>query len=302
MELSAALQEFTFDCRIRKLSKGSIENYCKSLQYLRRYLEEEHNVSAVEAVRAYHIKQFLAKKDEEHCKPQYINDLLKAYKVFFNYCVREEYIGKSPAANVHNMRQPKVKIQTFTEDDIRKLLNHFKGRHFLEIRNRTMLALFFDTGMRLREVLTMRADQIREGYILVHGKGNKERVVPVSPYLEKALMQYQSARRSFFELKCAFPDGCLFVSEQGRPLTPEAVSVMMKKAAEAVGVNPSIRVSPHTCRHTFAHLQLKNGLDIYSLSRLMGHENIAITQRYLEGIQDHEVLRAAQRTGVLANL
>ena len=69
-----------------------------------------------------------------------------------------------------------------------------------------------------------------------------------------------------------------------------------------MGVDCNVRVSPHTCRHTFAHLQLKNGLDLYSLSRLMGHENIAITQRYLEGVQDKEVLRAAQKSGVLANL
>ena len=76
----------------------------------------------------------------------------------------------------------------------------------------------------------------------------------------------------------------------------------MKKAAKEVGVNPNVRVSPHTCRHTFAHLQLRNGLDLYSLSRLMGHENVAITQRYLEGIKDDQVLKAAQKTGVLQNL
>lgn len=77
---------------------------------------------------------------------------------------------------------------------------------------------------------------------------------------------------------------------------------MLKEAAEAVGVRKDIRVSPHTCRHTFAHLQLKNGLDLYSLSRLMGHENISITQRYLDGIRDDEVLTAARQTGVLAHL
>jgi len=77
---------------------------------------------------------------------------------------------------------------------------------------------------------------------------------------------------------------------------------MLKEAAEAVGVLKDIRVSPHTCRHTFAHLQLKNGLYLYSLSRLMGHENISITQRCLDGIQDDEVLTAAKHTGVLAHL
>ena len=76
----------------------------------------------------------------------------------------------------------------------------------------------------------------------------------------------------------------------------------MKKTDKIVGVRDDIRVSPHTCRHTFAHLQLKNGLDIYSLSRLMGHEHITVTQKYLEGIRNDEVLDAARETGVLCNL
>ena len=82
----------------------------------------------------------------------------------------------------------------------------------------------------------------------------------------------------------------------------ESITKVLKESARAVGVNPQVRVSPHTCRHTFAHLQLKNGLDLYSLSRLLGHENIAITQRYLEGIRDDQVIKLAQRSGVLSNL
>jgi len=154
--------------------------------------------------------------------------------------------------------------------------------------------------MRLTEVITLRAEQIREDSILVHGKGNKERLVPVSPYLAKSLMQYQMVREAYFEGK--LPERYLFVSRSGKKLTHEGIAKFMKVAATEVGVNGSIRVSPHTCRHTFAHLQLRNGLDIYSLSRVMGHESISITQRYLEGIKDDQVLKAAQKTGVLQNL
>ena len=76
----------------------------------------------------------------------------------------------------------------------------------------------------------------------------------------------------------------------------------MKKAANDIGVNPLVRVSPHTCRHTFAHQELKNGLDLYSLSRLLGHENVSITQRYLEAVRDDQILVSAREKGVLANL
>ena len=300
MQFSEAIMEYSFDCKIRKLSAKTIENYQKQLRYLQRYLEQEYGVKEVEEVRAYQIKEFLAMMDDKQRKPRYINDLLKVFRTFFNYLKKEGHIRERPTANVKNMKQPKVKILTFTPNEIRNMLNYFSGRDFLSIRNRTILAMMFDTGMRINEVITLCPDQIREDHILVHGKGNKERVVPVSAYLGKALMQYQMARESYFEGK--LPERFLFVSRRGKKLTHEGIAKFMKQVATEVGVNSNVRVSPHTCRHTFAHLQLRNGLDIYSLSRVMGHESIAITQRYLEGIKDDQVLKAVQKTGVLQNL
>lgn len=300
MYFDDAILEFGFDCKARKLSPKTIDNYRKQLLYLKRYLHDEYRIQEVEEVRSAHVKQFLVSMDDKGRKPRYINDLLKVFKTFFNYLKKEGYIRERPTVNIKNMKQPKVKIITFSEEEIRKLLNHFSGRGFLNIRNRTMLALFFDTGMRLTEVITLCPEQIRDDAILVHGKGNKERFVPVSPYLAKTLMQYRMARESYFEGK--LPERYLFVSNRGKKLTQEAITKFFKKAAEEVGVNCNVRVSPHTCRHTFAHLQLKNGLDLYSLSRVMGHESVAITQRYLEGIRDDQVIKAAQKSGVLANL
>ena len=301
MEINVVIQEFGFDCKIRKLSPKTIENYQKQLTYLQRYLADEHNTTLIEAVRSIHIKQFLAMMDEKGRKPQYINDLLKVFKTFFNYCEKEGHIKTSPAASIRNMKQPKVVIMTFSENEIRGLLNHFSGRDFISIRNKTIIALLFDTGMRLAEVINLRSEQIHDEYILVHGKGNKERLVPVSPFLAKQLLRYRIVRDSYFEDK-RFPEGFVFVSNRGKQLTPEVIGMFLKQAAKEVGVNPQVRVSPHTCRHTFAHLQLKNGLDLYSLSRLMGHENVAITQRYLAGLQNTEIVKAAQKTGVLFNL
>lgn len=130
-------------------------------------------------------------------EPQYINDLLKVIITFFRYAQKEEYILVNPSESIKNVKQPK--IITFSELEIRRMLGHYHGRDYLSVRNRTLLALFFDTGMRLNEVITLFADQTRDEYILVHGKGNKERWVPVSPYLAKALMQFQSVRHGCFD-------------------------------------------------------------------------------------------------------
>ena len=90
-------------------------------------------------------------------------------------------------------------------------------------------------------------------------------------------------RESYFSKKIVLNN--VFLSKNGRVLTSEAVSRVVKKAGEFAMVNSDIRVSPHTCRHTFAQMQLKNGLDVYSLSRIMGHENISITQQLSFGIK-----------------
>jgi integrase/recombinase XerD len=197
--LKHAIKEYEFDCRARKLGVNTIQGYMRMLHYLMNY----------------------------------INDLLKVFKTFFNYLKKEGHIKERPTANVKNMKQPKVKIITFTEAEIRKLLNHFSGRTFLSIRNRAILAMFFDTGMRLTEVTTLCPHQVREDHIIVHGKGNKERLVPVSPYLAKTLMQYQLARESYFEGK--LPEKYLFVSHRGRRLTQEGITKFMKKVEKATG-------------------------------------------------------------------
>lgn len=301
MLLKDAAMEFVFDCKVRKLSVRTIDGYQKMIGYLTRFIEDEYGIVELEGVKSVHIKKYLFLMEEKGRKPQYVNDLLKVYKVFFKYCMNEEYISNNPTARLHNTKQPKVLIRTFNENEIRQMLNSFQGRDYISIRNKTILALLFDTGMRLSEMLNLQEEQIHDEYILVHGKGNKERLVPMSPFLGKLLMQYRIVRRSYFNTR-KIPQAYVFLSYKGTKLTGDAIAQFMKKTALEVGVRKDVRVSPHTCRHTFAHLQLKNGLDLYSLSRLMGHENISITQRYLDGIRNDEVLAAAKHTGVLANL
>lgn len=123
-------------------------------------MEQEYRIKNVEQVTTAHIKMFLAMMDDKQRKPRYINDLLKAFKTFFNYLKREGHIQDNPTTKVKNMKQPKTKILTFSEDEIRRLLNHFGGKNFLSLRNRAILAMFFDTGMRLTELPKTAEEQL----------------------------------------------------------------------------------------------------------------------------------------------
>lgn len=300
MYLSNLVSEFLFDCGVRNLSKKTINNYTKQLNYFLKFLEQEHGVTDIESFKTIHIKQFVAMLKGKNNKESYINDLLKAIKRFCTYLYEEGYTEEIISKKVKNVKEPKVLIHTFSDDEIDRMIRYYNKDTYLEIRNRLIIMLLFDTGIRISELMDMKPEQLRNGYIQIYGKGRKERVVTKSPYIDKWFIKYNAAKENYFQYK--FADDYVFLSKNGKRLTEEGVAKFLKKAAKNVGVNASVRVSPHTFRHTFAHNMLKNGLDLYSLSRLLGHENVSITQVYLNSIRDAEVLQSANKAGVLSNL
>ena len=301
MFLTELIREFLFDCKVRELSDLTVKNYEKQLQKFRHFVRENFQVIQFEELKPIHVKEYISSLQDRGCKPAYINDLLKAVKCLCSYAQREGYSEEILTKRIRNVKQPKVLIHTFSTKDISLMIKYFNGSDYMSVRNKMILMVFFDTGIRLAELTNMKMDQIQDSYFIIYGKGRKERVVPKNPAVGKFLYKYLTAREKYF-MGRHFEEEYVFLSKNGRQLTNEGVRVFMKEAAEAVGVNPKVRVSPHTCRHTFAHQQLKNGLDLYSLSRLLGHESVAITQRYLESIEDTQILTSARKTSVLANL
>jgi len=299
--LTELIREFLFDCKVRELSDLTVKNYEKQLQKFRHFVRENFQVIQFEELKPIHVKEYISSLQDRGCKPAYINDLLKAVKCLCAYAQREGYSEEILTKRIRNVKQPKVLIHTFSTKEISLMIKYFNGSDYMSVRNKMILMVFFDTGIRLAELTNMKMDQIQDSYFIIYGKGRKERVVPKNPAVGKFLYKYLTAREKYF-MGRHFEEEYVFLSKNGRQLTNEGVRVFMREAAEAVGVNPKVRVSPHTCRHTFAHQQLKNGLDLYSLSRLLGHESVAITQRYLESIEDTQILTSARKTSVLANL
>lgn len=159
------------------------------------------------------------------------------------------------------------------------MLEYYDNKSYLACRNRTIIMMFLETGIRCKELIDMQPEDLTDTYILVHGKNHKERLVPVTPYLGKQLIKYRTRREAYIEFKTT--DDNFFLSVHGKRLTNGAVERLIKKAGQGI---EDARVSPHTFRHFYAQTQLKNGMDIYTLSRLLGHEKVSITQIYLQNI------------------
>ncbi len=300
MLIEMLVQEYLLDCQVRQLAEKTVAQYSKQLRYFTSFIADELGITVLEELKAEHIKKYIRMLQEKGSKPTYINDLIKPIKCACSYAYQEGYTKSVITARIQNLKEKKTLIHTFSTDEISRMLKYFNGRDYLSIRNRLILMLFFDTGIRANELITMKPEQIYNGYILIHGKGNKDRVVPIGPVVAKQMLKYNAEKMQRFALKET--EDYYFLSKNGKKLTNEGIAKFMKTAAKEVCVNPHVRISPHTCRHTFAQQSLKNGLDLYSLSRLLGHESILITQKYLAGIKDEQILHSVRRKGVLSHL
>lgn len=301
MLLDDALKEFLLECSVRQYTWKTIKGYRNGIEFFINYLKQEHGLTKIEDITTVHIKAFFRYQQKRKRKETYLNGLLKSFRSFFKYLAAEEYIMSNPVLKVTWMKEPKTIIKTFSDDEVRRMIEAYPEDDYQSVRNRAIIAMLFDTGIRNYELCTLPEGNINDNYIVIFGKGKKERQVGKSPYLAKAFLKYERMKKYYFEYKNVKSD-TYFLSRTGRPLTNEAVERIVKKAGESAFVSSELRCSPHTCRHYFAQCQLRNGMDVYSLSRIMGHENIKITQRYLQGLQDNEVVSKSIRTSPLMNL
>ncbi len=156
MLLKDTAKEFEFNCKCRKLSDKTIKNYSKLISYLLNYLRDKHQILTLEDTRPVYIKGYLIELQEQEKKPQYINDQLKAFKVLFRYLYEEGYTDTILTERIKNVKQPKTIIQTFTNREIKDMVGFYNGHTYIEMRNKLMLMVFFDTGIRLSELINLK--------------------------------------------------------------------------------------------------------------------------------------------------
>lgn len=296
------LKEFIFDCKMRKLSERTIKGYKNNNLRFFQFIEKEYQIIELEDTYPQAVKGYINYLSSLGRKETYINGILKTMRAYFTYCVNEDYLRKNPMDNIKFQKEPIPLIETFNDDEVARMIKHFNGARFLDIRNKLLMTLLFDTGLRNSEICNLKLTDIRETYIFVNGKGKKERVVPISPILNKHIIKYNRVREHYIKDKFAYQTEYYLLSQKGKKLTVESIERIVKDCGEACNVRKGIRCSPHTCRHYFAQAQLKNGCDLYTLSRLLGHTNPNITKIYLRSMNDDDFLDLAVGTSPLMNL
>ena len=219
MKLTLASKEFLKEIEVRKYTPKTIRSYRNNLNLFLCYCAE-NGVEDTEDITLGTVKGFAFFMSSRGRKGTYINSLLKSVKSFIQYCYDEEYGCFNTRGKFVWCKEEKPIIRTFQPKDVKRMLSHCSGRDFLSIRDRAVLTTFFETGIRCWELCCIKNADIYEDFIIIHGKNHKQRVVPITAVLHKALIKYEVARDKEFP----YPkNDYYFVSFHDYQLTNSAV-------------------------------------------------------------------------------
>ena len=203
---------------------------------------------------------------------------LSALRRFFGWCVREARIETDPTHLVVAPSLGRPLPKSLTEAEVRTLLAVPDVSAALGLRDRAMLEVLYGCGLRVSELVALRTDQVnrRQGVARLHGKGNKERLVPLGEHALAWLERYERDGRP--EHAGGRPSETLFLSRRGSAMTRQSFWYRIKAHARAAGVSDTL--SPHTLRHAFATHLVNHSADLRVVQLLLGHEDVSTTQIY----------------------
>ena len=269
-DLNDYLQHLTFE---RGLSTLTLQNYAKDIKLLESLLEN----TPFDQVQNTQIRRFIATLHSRGRSGKTIARALSAWRGFYDYLIHHKGYTQNPITGLRAPKTAKTLPQALSTDQAVKFVD-IKGDGLLEQRDHAILELFYSSGLRLAELVNLDITMLdfSEGTVTVTGKGNKTRIVPMGSHAMDAIRTWIQ-RRALIKIADANPNA-LFVTQQGRRITPRAVQYRVKEWSIKQGINTSMH--PHLLRHSFATHVLQSSQDLRAVQEMLGHANISTTQVY----------------------
>lgn len=262
----------------KRYSQHTIISYKHDLTSFFSYTTQTFGEMQLQDVKAAVVRSWLALLKEQGMESKSINRKISSLKSFFKYLLRQQVLTVSPMTTVISPKVNKRLPQFVEKKDVETLFNHVEFPDSWQGKtDRLILEIFYNTGMRQAELVNFKESQLdaSKKVIKVLGKGNKERVLPLSAGLINQLTNYIAQKRVEFEQ----PDtACVFVNAKGKKLYPKYVYNTVKTYLSSV--TTISKKSPHILRHTFATHLMNNGADLNAVKELLGHSSLAATQIY----------------------
>jgi integrase/recombinase XerD len=264
----------------RGLARNTLDAYRTDLLQYGAFLAKRHR-AATEADRA-DVADFLADlatgNGQPPCSPATVNRKTAALRSFYRHLRREELIDQDPTAALSPPAKSRKLPRVLSYAEVKRLLESVSGGDPIALRDRALLEVMYGCGLRASEAVGLDVNDadLRRAFVRPHGKGNKERMVPLGREAAAAVRRYLRAGRP--DLVGSRHVSKLFVNFRGGPLTRQGLYKIIQRHAADVGLEN--RMSPHTLRHSFATHLLSGGCDLRSVQEMLGHADVATTQLY----------------------
>ncbi len=286
MILSDAFDLFMYEQRFRNNSPATVAYYNSYLTEFLNWLKTYSDITEVEQLTVKEYKDYVIFLSSGDLKASSVNTKIRAVKAFYNFLIDEERIGDC-SRKLKLIKQRREEIIPLTDSEIRLLLESFDTSDLLELRNMCFVLLMLDCGLRRSELIRLKVsdvDFIRSS-LLVNGKGDKQRLVPMGDNTSSVMLQYNdrvSDRRS------GKPTDPFFLDRFGNGIDINCIKMVFQDLKTRTGIQ---RLHPHLLRHTFATLYIVDGGNLEVLRCLLGHSSIAITQIYLHLASNYIILK-----------
>jgi integrase/recombinase XerC len=275
-EIQSFLDYLKFE---KRYSLHTVRSYQDDLLQFLAFLNRDFNEQLL--LKADHtcVRSWLAQLKENELSSKSINRKISSLKSFFKYHLKTRAIVQSPMGRIISPKMSKRLPVFIKEDDAGKLMRSTQAatEDWKSLNTHILILLFYGTGMRLSELVNLKESQVdfNRRQIKVLGKGNKERIIPVTTELVTSVKEYIQQKKKEFENR----EGVLLVTEKGKKMYPK-YAYLLVNAVLNDNVKTLDKKSPHVLRHTFATHLMNNGANLNAVKELLGHSSLAATQVY----------------------
>ncbi len=319
------LDEFMLFCRSRQLREKTMISYEQTLRLFERWCFEQLKIERVDAVTENVIRRYITdlmergkysfysndkKKDVNFPERRRdfrnpisvttINNYIRNLRVFFNWLERDDLIHKNPMRKIQQLKNNRKAKEYISDEDFKRLVGHLDKSYFAEHRDYVMILLMIDTGMRLGECSELLVGDVNlaKKQIFLRAeitKGRKDRMVFFSPKTETIVRRWLQYKDRYVESAYLFP-----VKHGGGSISVSNFETNFKKYLLRAGLKESI--SPHCLRNNFAKRCLMNGMDLFTLSKILGHSSVKVTEEAYLDLTDEDMQKRYQNFSPVAAL
>ena len=274
----------------RRLASRTLETYSDMVSSFVAFVCQQ-GCQHLEQVQPQHIRQWLIHKQAQAVSTHTLHNAYRLPRTFWNWCIREGLTEHNPFVKVEPPKREQVLKPALNPEQVEALLQACEGKHWLRLRDKALILLLLDTGLRIHECHQLRVCDVLQNALILRGKGGKQRVVVLSAEVRLALLRYLKAcpaKPSAEQPLWHGADGAL---------TLDGLKLAVRKAGRRAG----FKLGAHQLRRTFATWSLRNGIDLEHLRLLMGHSDLKTTQQYLALVED-DLKRAHEQHSPLKTL